>query len=250
MEKQIKILLGLGAVIAAYLILKPKKAAGQSDPAQPEEKDSIFDADFNVNTRAEYLCPDGYVVYTSMFDSSGNQIYGQRQFCGDKDGKESTIVPVKNPNYERVIIKKPLTPKDCVEAKENRELFNMAYGARTASGIDRGDTRPWFLKEDNEIGYGKQAIFVDDYGDVWGGGLLKNPIIKRIELTPEEIAAQELQKQQRAVEKARLKAEYMLVQERAAKAQNYAIETIKSIGLSDCYNEWYEKEQYYERQIG
>jgi len=241
MNKNTKILLGVGAIIAAYLILKPKKAANQSDPrkAKPEEKDTIFDEDFNVNTRDEYLCPNDYVLYTSMFDSTGNQIYGQRQFCGDKDGKESTIVPIKNPNYERVIIKKPLTPKDCVEAKENRELFNMAYGARTASGIDRGDTRPWFLKEDNEIGYGKQAVWDTPMG---------TPI--NIELTPEEIAAQELQKQQRAIEKSRLKAEYMLVQERAAKAQNYAIEIIKSIGLSDCYNEWYEKEKYYERQIG
>ena len=31
MEKQTKILLGVGAVIAAYLILKPKKAAAQTD---------------------------------------------------------------------------------------------------------------------------------------------------------------------------------------------------------------------------
>ena len=86
MEKNTKILLGLGAVIAAYLILKPKKAAGQSDPrkAQSEEKDSIFDADFNVNTTNDYLCPDGYVLYTSMFDSSGNQIeLGMGGICDD-----------------------------------------------------------------------------------------------------------------------------------------------------------------------
>ena len=36
MEKQTKILLGLGAVIAAYLILKPKKAANSYVPSKME----------------------------------------------------------------------------------------------------------------------------------------------------------------------------------------------------------------------
>jgi hypothetical protein len=37
MEKNTKILLGVGAVIALYLILKPKKAVGQSDLREPLE---------------------------------------------------------------------------------------------------------------------------------------------------------------------------------------------------------------------
>jgi hypothetical protein len=38
MEKQTKILLGVGAVIAAYLILKPKKAQSTNDNYEVEKK--------------------------------------------------------------------------------------------------------------------------------------------------------------------------------------------------------------------
>jgi hypothetical protein len=40
MEKQTKILLGVGAVIAAYLILKPKKAAAQTNLTIPASKNN------------------------------------------------------------------------------------------------------------------------------------------------------------------------------------------------------------------
>jgi hypothetical protein len=234
MEKNTKILLGLGAVIAAYLILKPKKATGQSDPrkAQPEEKDSIFDADFNVNTRAEYLCPDGYVLYTSMFDSSGNQIElgmgGQRQFCQAPDGTGQELGVVKNPNYGRLIIKKPLTPKDCSEAKSNLELFGLAYNSinpqtRRSGGAYRGEfaDTPWFLIPDgiDNLTMGKELSM-------------------RPDLTSEQKEQVKLQHEQRMLEKERLKAEYYAQQDRKAKAKLYAEDTIKAIGLTDCYNEW------------
>jgi hypothetical protein len=237
MEKNTKILLGLGAIVAAYLILKPKMAAGQSDPrnAQPEEKEPIFDEDFNVNTKDEYLCPDGYVLFTSMFDSSGNQIElgmgGQRQFCKAPDGTGQELGAVKNPNYGRLIIKKPLTPKDCSEAKSNLELFGLAYNSinpqpRRGGGAYRGPYAdiPWFLIPDDNV-TAPLDVWIDYKG-------------KNITLTPEQIEAQELQKQQRMLEKERLKAEYYAQQDRKAKAKLYAEDTIKAIGLTDCYNEW------------
>jgi hypothetical protein len=242
MEKQTKILLGLGAVIAAYLILKPKNAVAQTSVANaptPENpaKDGIFDADFNVNTTNDYLCPDGYERYWSSYDKEGNVVITNgvmlnRNLCKVKGGEMSysDIEAVKNPNYDRLIIKKPLTPKDCSEAKSNLELFRLAYNSvnpqtRRSGGAYRGEfaDTPWFLIPD----YAKTPTL-----DLWvyGG--------KEITLTPEQIAEEDLRKQKYNIEKERLKAEYYAQQDRKSKAKLYAEDTIKAIGLTDCYNEW------------
>ena len=42
MEKQTKILLGVGAIIAAYLILKPKKAAAQTVTTYTKPKQDVL----------------------------------------------------------------------------------------------------------------------------------------------------------------------------------------------------------------
>jgi hypothetical protein len=201
MDKNTKILLGVGAVIAAYLILKPKKAIGQTDVvnntsteklAQSIEKDTIFDIDYDVNTQAEYFCPENHNLYSSFFDSKGNYKGVGRVFCGDKNnGQEIDTPPVLNPNYGRLIIKKPLTPKNCNEAYSNTDLFILAYGTRT---------RPSGIEYHNPFGMP--------------------------ELTLEEIANQN----------------------RKSKAQSYALETIKSIGLQDCYNQWVIEQDYKESQ--
>jgi hypothetical protein len=60
MERNTKILLGVGAVIAAYLILKPKKAVGQpvANTSTPINK--------NVNDRLVGNCPEGFTYNSSL----------------------------------------------------------------------------------------------------------------------------------------------------------------------------------------
>ena len=247
MEKQTKILLGVGAVIAAYLILKIKEDIKNAkveyragDPLSMDMgMDVIFDADFNVNTTDDYLCPDGYdSPYTTAYDTSGNVVIingvmQNRWLCKAKGGEMSykDIEAVKNPNYGRLIIKKPLTPKDCSEAKSNQELFSLAYNSinpqpSRGGGAYRGEwaDTPWFLIPDDSV---KTAAL-----DVW---INKG---KNITLTPEQIAEDDLRKQKYYIEKERLKAEYYAQQDRKANAKLYAEDTIKAIGLTDCYNEW------------
>ena len=52
MEKQTKILLGVGAIIAAYLILKPKKAVAPTPAPIVDNK-----------VTGGYPCPDGTIDY-------------------------------------------------------------------------------------------------------------------------------------------------------------------------------------------
>jgi hypothetical protein len=51
MKKNTKILLGLGAVIAAYLILKPKMVKASNNKTLPSK----------VNMPSSNVCPDGYI---------------------------------------------------------------------------------------------------------------------------------------------------------------------------------------------
>lgn len=59
MEKQTKILLGVGAIIAAYLIFKPKKVVGQTymTPNTIEVTPSQSNEDIS---NSAYRCPSGY----------------------------------------------------------------------------------------------------------------------------------------------------------------------------------------------
>jgi hypothetical protein len=181
------------------------------------------------------LCPDGYERYWSSYDKEGNVVITNgvmlnRNLCKVKGGEMSysDIEADKNPNYGRLIIKKPLTPKDCSEAKSNLELFRLATNSinpqpSRSGGANRGpyaDT-PWFLIPDgmDNLAMGKEFFM-------------------RPDLTSEQKAQVELIYQQRLIEKERLKAEYYAQQDRKAKAKLYAEDTIKAIGLTDCYNEW------------
>jgi hypothetical protein len=60
MDKNTKILLGVGAVIAAYLILKPKKAVGQPVATTPTPINK------NVNDRLVGNCPEGFTYNSSL----------------------------------------------------------------------------------------------------------------------------------------------------------------------------------------
>jgi hypothetical protein len=66
MEKQTKILLGIGVVIAAYLILKPKMAVTSGVAVVPSEEKP------QPKVTGGYACPDGTIDYnyTDRGDSS------------------------------------------------------------------------------------------------------------------------------------------------------------------------------------
>jgi hypothetical protein len=57
MEKQTKILLGIGAAIALYLILKPKKAVTSAVAVVPSEEKP------QPKVTGGYPCPDGTIDY-------------------------------------------------------------------------------------------------------------------------------------------------------------------------------------------
>ena len=57
MEKQTKILLGIGAIIAVYLILKPKKAVTSGVAVVPSEEKP------QPKVTGGYACPDGTIDY-------------------------------------------------------------------------------------------------------------------------------------------------------------------------------------------
>jgi hypothetical protein len=86
MEKNTKILLGVGAAISLYLILKPKKAAGQSN-STPSPTDP------KINTTDYIICPQGYVMYDKVVGG----VVGIIEICKDAEGSETE--PMENPNY-------------------------------------------------------------------------------------------------------------------------------------------------------
>jgi hypothetical protein len=104
MEKNTKILLGIGAVIAAYLILKPKKEvvknpidllpnsdSGVGIVQNPEEKEKFFPNESQLNNRL--TCPQGYVLGTKVVGG----VVGILPMCKDINGKY--VEPIPNPNY-------------------------------------------------------------------------------------------------------------------------------------------------------
>jgi hypothetical protein len=90
MEKQTKILIGVGAVIAAYLILKPKKAvaaapmvpipqvieSGTYDKPNPNDINDIF--------KYFHTCWDGY------------RTNNPREDCKTRGGYNTGPIPIKN----------------------------------------------------------------------------------------------------------------------------------------------------------
>jgi len=96
MEKNTKILLGVGAVIAAYLILKPKKIIAQEVVINPigsgadiKELETLENyiqplESIKINTTDQIICSEG-----SSYSYGG--------FCRDSEGN---IRPqIQNPNY-------------------------------------------------------------------------------------------------------------------------------------------------------
>lgn len=81
MEKQTKILLGIGAAIAVYLILKPKKAAAAQTIVDKESSKKI------ETNEDEYICPSGYKLTPKPMGFSSMEV------CEDANGNR---VPFKN----------------------------------------------------------------------------------------------------------------------------------------------------------
>ena len=72
MEKQTKILLGVGVVIAAYLILKPKKAVAQKEVVtDTNTSDKVIKAAVMPKDYVE--CPEGF-TYTMAGNYGGHNI--------------------------------------------------------------------------------------------------------------------------------------------------------------------------------
>jgi len=96
MEKQTKILLGLGAVIAAYLILKPKKTAAQTNVV-------------SQNTKDPYICPSGYKLTPKPMGLTSMEV------CEDANGNKAE--KQSNPFYS----------KDTVDMGASNNIGNNLY---------------------------------------------------------------------------------------------------------------------------
>ena len=82
MEKNTKILLGVAAVVVAYLVLKPKKAAGA-------ESKTTSDG----NTTDRFICPEGYEKKIKVVGG----VVGILHICKDANGNETQ--QFENPNF-------------------------------------------------------------------------------------------------------------------------------------------------------
>ena len=77
MKKNTKILLGVGAVIAAYLILKPKKAAAETKPNYIVE---------GGETLKSKECPNGYKLTPKPMG------LGSMEVCEDGNGNRTNLL--------------------------------------------------------------------------------------------------------------------------------------------------------------
>jgi hypothetical protein len=81
MEKQTKILLGLGAVIAAYLILKPKKVTAETKPNSIAN--SIVESGETLKLQE---CPNGYKLTPKPMG------LGSMEVCEDANGNRTNLL--------------------------------------------------------------------------------------------------------------------------------------------------------------
>ena len=150
MEKNTKILLGVGAVIAAYLILKPKKVDGKTNLGTTALTTPI-------NNWDEFICQDGYILSVGQ---KGTPIYDVNQkmegfdffnfgTCSLYDGetfiKEEDAKP--NPNFGKVIKDGVLVEIDC----NNLDKATLDLFAQANTGY-RGGIAP---SRETEIYYAK-----------------------------------------------------------------------------------------------
>jgi hypothetical protein len=109
MEKQTKILLGLGAVIAAYIILKPKKAVAQTDSAPEQRK-----VNTPWNTQDGYdPCANGF-TYECAVSKGGGGVMGPLPKNETKDPIDPKFY---DQNYFNSIL--PKGPCVCITAPCN-----------------------------------------------------------------------------------------------------------------------------------
>jgi hypothetical protein len=144
MGKQTKILLGLGAVIAAYLILKPKKAAAQTNLGTSSTTP--------INNWDVLICPEGYTM--AIFTESNENgvpsgtcaLYETTSKTTDSNGvisetfshslvKSEDAKP--NPYFGKVIKDGVLVDVDC----SNLDKTALDLFAQANSGY-RGGTPP------------------------------------------------------------------------------------------------------------
>jgi hypothetical protein len=92
MEKNTKILLGIGAAIAAYLILKPKKDASQTSEPNIQKNQPDWDSLKSVGDNKQY--PDAYLGTREnvMVDKYGNEVV----FIHPEGGRSYSIWNIKD----------------------------------------------------------------------------------------------------------------------------------------------------------
>jgi hypothetical protein len=147
MEKQTKILLGVGAVIAAYLILKPKKAA---------QTNLGTSSTTPINNWDVLICPEGYTM--AVFTES-NENGVPSGTCALFETIGNTTRPIKeesaknNPYYGKVIKDGVLVDVDC----SNLDKTALDLFAQANSGY-RGGIAP---SRETEIYYAKLRADAD-----------------------------------------------------------------------------------------
>jgi hypothetical protein len=165
MEKQTKILLGLGAIIAAYLILKPKKAAAQTDlvtkkldidslervPSPDDTPEMIYGA-----TRRTYKDKDGVIYkYTwssaypprgKYFDTNGNEWDDNGNPISLKKSPTSDDGSVIIDNNDGYIPKSPYMPEVIIQQDKAMELQILSLLQRSREQQER---RNYLIAEAN-----------------------------------------------------------------------------------------------------
>jgi hypothetical protein len=114
MEKNTKILLGLGAVIAAYLILKPKKATAQTDlvslKKSPNDGSVIIDNNDDIYIPKPYMptvresTPEEWnryydIMYRKRQEQQNCNCVQAPCNCGDGGVKLDVLIPTQSYEY-------------------------------------------------------------------------------------------------------------------------------------------------------
>jgi hypothetical protein len=136
MERNTKILLGIGAAIVAYIILKPKKATNTPIPLKTYDTD-LLSNEKNTNkvaTQPLFICREGVEIKVKDMFGKGEHKACQSEF-EDKVTKQvfTNISPItRNPNYDgynsnkQTIIGDTTIPNDIPSSIDTTGLI---YGA-------------------------------------------------------------------------------------------------------------------------
>ena len=146
MEKQTKILLGLGAVIAAYLILKPKKAAAETTLVNNSLKVDKLAATLDVNNCDEVrkLYEESLFVAAYKWRRGGGMPpppkWYDMETINFKTGKDGWLVDSDEPEtaeqYQtRMNAKKEAETAQANEAAAAQKLRDEAYSKIQSLGL-------------------------------------------------------------------------------------------------------------------